>query len=137
MEGILKSAPKPEYENRVIEHETPETQAEPSPSMPELVPPDVYDYFGVSLRTLSTQEKQQIVDLFKYFNGISNNLGDAITEIAELERRLGTPHATERRFNRVYNWVKIQQRINSLEKQKQAFYKDVEAEYTRRQENDN
>lgn len=114
MEGIAKTVPAAKIE--VV------TQTV-SPGIESLkyndVPVDVYRFFGIDTLTLDSRNLDKLKDISQWaFEGVET-LGDGLKKLRDLEVKLGSA-SVGKRWDKMYNWVKIQKHIEDMLKRQEA-----------------
>ena len=87
------------------------------------VPVDMFRYFDRELGNTSETELKRMRDINSGIKG--DTTGSKMAELTRLERKLGVPHFSESRINRVWNYLKISKSIEGLEAQRDALIGDV------------
>lgn len=84
------------------------------------VPIDLIDYFNIDIRNLDSRDSNQLSEVYKLLKSDSETEGDVLLKIGEIERKLGSPTYNETRYGRIWSYLRINSRINEMEKQKKA-----------------
>lgn len=84
------------------------------------VPISLIDYFNIDIRTLESRDNNQLSEVYKLLKNDSETDGDVLLKIGEIERKLGSPTYNETRYGRIWSYLRINSRINEMEKQKKA-----------------
>ena len=110
MTGLAKSAP-------TSTSTIPVTQAPPAalPVFVDGLPLDVLRHFNIDTNTLDTFGRKQLTDIYDLLKG-----DNVLSNICDIELKLGVPKNGETRYSRVWNWLKIHQQIENLEKQREV-----------------
>jgi hypothetical protein len=115
MEGIVKSAPISSDVTKAPTHITTDM-----PMMLNDVPVDLLMYFDLDANNLSQRAKFQLNNIYNLLRNKFETMGDMLQEIKRVERHLGPSPLSDTRYGRVHNWVKITERIEELNKQRQS-----------------
>lgn len=91
-----------------------------SPMTYEGIPVEFFEFFDVDMRALDTRAKVQLKELFDMSKDGCKDMGDVVTKISEIDRKLGAPAFNESRYGRVWSYLKISRRMGDLEKQRMA-----------------
>ena len=64
-----------------------------------------------------------MADVYKWakVKAENGNLGDVLSKISSLDIKLGVGHLTEKKIDKLWNWVKISNQINELETKRNAY----------------
>jgi hypothetical protein len=84
----------------------------------------IMDYFGIDSGERQDQDVQGIVcDIYEWLRQEKPKAtaGDVMVTLKKLEGRLGAPNPGVRRYQHVYNWIKLSAQINDLEKQRSVY----------------
>lgn len=84
------------------------------------IPVDVYRFFGEQLGNLEGREKDKIKAVSDWAFSSSETTGDAMIKLRNLEMKLGSPTGNEKRYDRLYNWVKMEKQIIDMRKRQEA-----------------
>ncbi len=86
------------------------------------VPVDVLRFFNTDFN-LPNKDMDKLVDIYSWAkNGLEElTMGNVLQKISSLEVRLGAPHLNESRYDKLWNWVKLESQINDLRKQQEAY----------------
>lgn len=84
------------------------------------VPISLIDYFNIDIRNIESRDNNQLAEVYKLLKSDSETDGDVLLKIGEIERKLGSPAYNETRYGRIWSYLKINSRINEMEKQKKA-----------------
>jgi len=107
-------------------NQQPERQPDVAPPiatiMWEDVPVDIYRHFGVELGTTSQKELLKLRDIYKWIEARTEEktIGNVLTKISVLENELGVPHIGERRYDKIWQWLKLQNHVDELTKRQKA-----------------
>ena len=84
------------------------------------IPVDIYRFFGEQLGNLEGREKDKVKSVSEWaFDGVETT-GDAMIKLRNLEMKLGSPSGNEKRYDRLYNWVKMDRQIQDMRKRQEA-----------------
>jgi len=111
--GIAKSAPSGEVVNEVPVQDT-----EPI-LLFEKIPDEIARYFDIAQYDLDSNDRQTVLDIYNILSKEGRDIGDILLEIQRIERHLGHGGST-RRHNKVWNYLKLNDQIESLEKQRES-----------------
>lgn len=84
------------------------------------IPIDVYRFFGEKLGELGSREKDKLVAVSSWAFKDSETVGDGLLKLRNLEMKLGSPSVGEKRYDRLFNWVKMQRNIEDMQKRQEA-----------------
>lgn len=84
------------------------------------VPISLIDYFNIDIRNIESRDNNQLAEVYKLLKSDSETDGDVLLKIGEIERKLGSPAYNETRYGRIWSYLRINSRINEMEKQKKA-----------------
>ena len=86
------------------------------------LPLSVSDYFNVDAFTLEDKDKERLTTIYSWAKNKvpEGTMGDVMTKISQLERQLGAIAINEKRSDKLWRWVKIANRIEDLEKERNA-----------------
>lgn len=90
------------------------------------VPVDIINYFNIDIRNVDNRENSQLSEIYKLLKNDSKTDSDVILEISTIERKLGSPAYNESRYGKIWSYLKINSRIEDMEKQKRAMEINVE-----------
>lgn len=117
-EGMAKSAPAPVGSAPTISPRNPTLNI---PISYEGIPVDLMNYFDQGFDNMTQRSTKQLGEIYVLLKDDFNNMGDLLYEVKQIERRLGPAPLSETRYGRVWNWLKVSNRIKKLEKERQAF----------------
>ncbi|OPZ89046.1 MAG: hypothetical protein BWY74_02887 [Firmicutes bacterium ADurb.Bin419] len=115
MEGLAKSAPSSTPATVNISKESPAISA----YMVDGVPVEMYEYFGLNLGNVETQDKAKLKDIFDYLIPTSKNMSDAFSKLTDIQLRLGSS-SYEKRHDKIWNFIKINKQIEELQRRQIA-----------------
>lgn len=76
---------------------------------------DVLRFFGVNFDEINQGDTlEQLKSIEQWAFKDKSTLGDALGKMRDLEIQLGTPHNNETKYNRMYNWIKMEEHINDI-----------------------
>jgi len=84
------------------------------------IPIDFYRIFNVDLGTVPTKEIEKLKAIHEWSKEGSETVGDMMQKISKLERELGAPALNEKRYDKMFRWVKMTKVITELEKQRES-----------------
>lgn len=120
-DSILKNVPNLAEEKRVI-RETKDSHITSITSILNDAPIEIIRYFGVDLLTIDEKTREKLKDIYKFCSKNTNGLGEILMKVKDIERKVKNPvNLYEPLYGRVWNWIKISEQINDLEKQRKAF----------------
>jgi len=114
---------------KTAEDVKPKTVSQPEPVNVESafiydgIPIDIARYFNEDVFNLPNKEKDKVVDIYNWAKervGSEGTLGDVMMRISTLERQLGSPALGEKRYDKMWNWVKLSFNIEDLDKRRKA-----------------
>jgi len=116
MSGLAKSA-APTVATPAPSHVT--TQGISSTTWDD-IPVDIYRFFGEQIGNLEGREKDKVKSVSEWaFDGVETT-GDAMIKLRNLEMKLGSPSGNEKRYDRLFNWVKMDRQIQDMRKRQEA-----------------
>jgi len=107
MEGIAKTAEQ-EIVAPIIKAES-----KPVPFMIDNIPLDVMRYFDVDVAGMDNKIVTKLTGIREMI-GNEVDIGELLSKIRQIERKLGPPTYTESRYSRVWNYLKLSKRIKNL-----------------------
>lgn len=121
-EGIAKSAPTSAPDSAPQEDIKPREPAKSSVGgiLWEGVPISLYRYFNTDVGTADNRSISQMKDIFEWAKRDVGDNGDILQKLRKIELKLGASGYGETRQSRVFNYVKIQQQIDDLTKQRDS-----------------
>ena len=123
---LAKSAPQEPTGPTEHQEVTDTTGSIPSSEDVFSVPLQIYRYFSEVKEKIDTKDAAKIKDIFNYAKefisekGDEPSVGNILEKISEIEHRLGAPHFNERRYDKLWNYIKIEMHINDMRKQQDA-----------------
>jgi hypothetical protein len=84
------------------------------------VPLELITYFDVDIRKMDGRINGQLRDIFSVLSPGAKDIGDVLSKVRALDRKLGQPSGTETRYGRIASYLKISAKIDSLEKHRKA-----------------
>lgn len=119
--GIAKEAPqdviKEEIEGNGIKEQ--KVDAQPTTPLFDGVPFEIYKYFELSPEIIASKDTDKLRTIYEWAADSTQSMGDVMEKISVLERKLGQYYG-ERRYDKIWNWIKLTRNIESLEKQRNA-----------------
>ena len=86
----------------------------------EQVPIDVYRFFDMDLSVTGAGDIKKLKAISDWAFTGSETLGDGLTKLRNLEIKLGSPSGNERRHDKLFIWVKMQQQVEELMKRQDS-----------------
>jgi hypothetical protein len=83
------------------------------------VPADVYNYFNVPLNS-SEKEVSKLKLIADWAKEGNETMGDALLKIRSLETHLGSPNGMEKRYQKIWQYCKMDMYSKELDKKKEA-----------------
>jgi hypothetical protein len=121
--GLAKTAEQPKKE----------TPQEPTPALSEAmgtiewagVPVDLFRFFNVDLGTTPQDDIKELKDIYDWakLKCDEPTIGNILQKISSLETQLGSPNLGEKRFSKMWVWVKMSKQIDDLDKRREALRK--------------
>lgn len=84
------------------------------------VPIDLIEYFNIDIRNIENRDNEQLSEIYRLLKSDSETDADMLLKIGEIEQKIGMPAFNETRYGRIWSYLKINSRINEMEKQKKA-----------------
>jgi hypothetical protein len=119
-EGMAKGAPAPANQEPVVIES-------PEPGIGQSyhhmgVPVDFYRFFDVAMEKVDEDGVNKLKDIYEWAGNKveEKTMGNIMDKIGEVSRKLGSPHIGERRYEKVWEWIKISKNIEDLEKRREA-----------------
>jgi len=107
-----------------VEQETPQvTQEGGVHTMTwEDVPIDVFRHLSIDLGTVQTKEVGKIRDIFNWAKERCEDptMGNILLRISNMENKLGAPARDEKRWDKMWRFIKLQKQIDDLGKRQHA-----------------
>lgn len=118
-----KPEPKPAAPGAPPASSAPATKpaSEPQPTLFNGVPLELMEFFTLDMKDLNDSTARKINDIYTFLKPKVKSMGELLMEIRRVERKIGAPALTETRYGKVWNWLKLSNRINDLEKQRKAY----------------
>ena len=117
---IAKTVPKPQEAQQEI-------QTQPIGNPPinfewEGVPIDIYRNFSIEIGTLPKKETRKLKDIYEWAKTKTDEptMGNILQKINTLERELGSPAIDQKRYDKIWEWIKFSLAIDDLEKRREA-----------------
>ena len=103
-------------ESQTVQQDSPITSHPQAPDyiMYEGVPFDVYQYFSTAIESSTPNDRDKLRDIYEFVKKDGMSIGDVMSGISDIENRLGLGGG-ERRFDRVWNWVRMSKHIKDIE----------------------
>lgn len=108
---------------KTAEVETPQPEVKvssPTEMQFDGIPMDFYRVFNVELSTLPAKEIDKLKSIYEWSKEGSESVGDMMQKVSKLERELGSPALNEKRYDKMFRWVKMNKAINELRKQQES-----------------
>ena len=88
----------------------------------EGVPVDVFRAFNVEMGTIPTKDIEQLRDITAWAKSRVDEptIGNVLTQISKLRRELGAPALNERGYQKVWQFVKMQNAIDEMTKRQNS-----------------
>ena len=88
----------------------------------EGVPVDVIRMFNVEIGTVHQKDIEKLKDICSWADSKceEKTIGNIMQKISTLERQLGSPALSEKRWDKIWNWVKISKQIDDLDKRRES-----------------
>ena len=114
---LLKSVPVPETQVP----EVPVVSSEVHAGLEWMgVPMDVYRHFGVEVSTVDEREAKKLKDIYEWSKQGSVDLGSALMKINQIETQMGAADLGSRRYDKIWNYVRLSGHIDDLSKRREA-----------------
>lgn len=86
------------------------------------VPVDVFRMFNADIGTVDEKDIGKMNDICKWASSKCEDLtiGNMMQKISSLERQLGSPHIGQNRWDKMWNWVKMNNTIEDLRKRQDS-----------------
>jgi hypothetical protein len=86
------------------------------------VPVDFFRYFDLDMGRVTKTELSRLKDVAGWVKERvrDGTLGEQLQEMREVERRLGSSHVTEKRHDRLWNWLRMERHITDMRKRQSA-----------------
>ena len=122
MEGIAKSAPQPSTQTTTTTPTPTSTETPAGTLIWEGVPIDLYRQWNINLGTIPQQEISKLKDIYEWAKTKCDEptIGNVLQKISSLENSLGSPAIGEKRWDKVWNFIRLQRQIDDLEKRRDA-----------------
>lgn len=88
----------------------------------EEVPIDIYRQFDIELGTIQPKEINKIKDIYEWAKTKCDEptLGNILNRISTLENTLGSPAIGHQRYDKMWNFIKLQRQVDDLLKRQEA-----------------
>lgn len=88
----------------------------------EGVPIDLYRQFNVELGTVPGKEIAKLKDIYEWAKTKCEEptIGNILQRINSIENQLGSPALGDKRWDKIWNWVKISRQMDDLDKRREA-----------------
>lgn len=96
----------------------PKTSDSPMKTTVEMAYPALSDYFNTDSPNSSERKKMEAI--WEYFSKESENTGDMLYKIRQLENRLASPQLGMTRLQNVFQYITVSNTISSAEKQRDS-----------------
>ena len=114
MDNYAKSANQEHHETLVAHMPFAQVQK------PSTIPPDIYRFFGMPMYEEDQSVTNKLEKISKWATGDTETMGDALLKLKHLEIELGIPTGNQTRWDKLFNWVRIQETIEELRKKQKA-----------------
>jgi len=85
-----------------------------SPMLLSGVPIEMINYFDVDTKTLDDKQRNKLNDIYSFLNDKSKE-GSLFSKLRELELKLGSTEIHEKRYNKIWNYLTISNKIKEME----------------------
>lgn len=89
----------------------------PTPMILSGVPIDMINYFDIDIKNLDDTQRNKLNDIYKFLSDKSKD-GSMYSRLRELELKLGSSDIHEKRYNKIWNYLSISNKIQSLENER-------------------
>jgi len=116
----------------------PVQQAPPAPSThssvgEKFLPGEVYRFFNVNPIGPDKTANKYLGEIYKWASKDAHSLGDTLTKLRDIERKVGQPALDEHRYTRVYNYVRMSSFMDSMKEDKRRFKENASRKYREQQ----
>lgn len=94
--------------------------SQPIPVSFEGVPLDIIRFFDIDTRTMDNKTKEKLNDIYKFSNSEGKPMGDILQGLKMIEYQMGQSVVGESRYGRIWNYLRVQNTINDLVKQRDS-----------------
>lgn len=94
--------------------------AQPITPMVDGIPIDFIRYFDIDIRNIENRDKSQLQEIYSLLDGAKRSPSDMLTELRNIQNKLGAPGYHETKFGKIWNYLKITRHINNLEKERKS-----------------
>ena len=99
----------------------------------KFLPGEVYRFFNVNPIGPDKTANKYLTDIYKWASKDSHSLGDTLTKLRDVERKVGQPALDEFRYTRVYNYVRMTNYMDSMKEDKRQFKENAAKKYRTQQ----
>lgn len=91
------------------------------------VPLDIGRYFEIDLFKMEEKEKNKLREIYKWAEDEveEKTLGNILIKIRDLEAKMGMSRMGSERYNRLWNWVKMDKISKEIKKRQEALFNKV------------
>ena len=117
---LAKSAPQPVTQ---VPAQTTQ-QAQPVSNIVNIegfegIPFEVYRFFNITPSSTEANDIKQIKEVYKWSAKDSTGIGDIMSKMRNLEMKLGSPGVGETRYNKMYNYIRVSNIVDSLHRERE------------------
>lgn len=89
------------------------------------IPVDIYNHFNVELGKADEKETKKLKDIYEWAKSRCEEptLGNVMSRVASLENQLGVPDIGTRRYDKMWNWVRLSRQMEDLDKRREVLRK--------------
>lgn len=117
MEGLVK--PQPQIQPQV-KFETIDSSKSIGSLTYDSVPIDIYRFFSLDLASVDAKDVSKLKEISSWALKGSDSIGEGLKKLRDLEIRLGMPRGKETRYDKIFNWVGYQNKINDLKQRQES-----------------
>ena len=89
------------------------------------IPVDIYRHFGVEIGHVEDKDVGKLKDILAWAKAKCEEptMGNVLSRISSLENQLGQPELGQRRYDKMWNWVRLSRSIDDLDKKRESLRK--------------
>lgn len=84
------------------------------------VPIDIIKFFDMDITEVDGKRREHLSTISKWAFNEVETLGHGMKRLRDLEIKLGSPRADQSRVDKIYNWVRFQEKIEDLKLRQEA-----------------
>ena len=117
-QGLAKTSPS----QNVISSVSPITRESP-PLIFDGVPLDLMDYFQIDFKNSDSDSKNKLREIYSILKDDYPDITNLLSKLSDIDRKLGAHGYQETRYGKIWNYLKVTEKIKGLEKYKLSLEK--------------